>query len=151
MDEHPEAEGPVWVGRPSHWHFLWSYVLGLIVAPALIVGLYYAKVRGPSLAAPLALTLFVLIVIGLNRLRVKYTVTPTKVIVEFGFVARNSDELRIKDIRSIAVRKHGLSGLFGIGDIEFSSAAQDDAEITFRTVARVNSIRDLVRRYQENV
>lgn len=150
-DEHAEAEGPVWVGRPSHWHFFWTYFLGLVIAPGLIVLLYFLGVRGAVLASPLAVTLFVLLVVAINRQRVRYTVTPTKVIIEFGFVARSSDELRIKDIRSIAVRKHGLSGLFGIGTIEFSSAAADDADVTFRAVPRVTAVRDLVRRYQESV
>lgn len=151
MDAHAEAEGPVWVGRPSHWHFFGTYFLGLILAPALIAALYYGGVRGPWLAAPLVLTLFAVLAVAISRRRIRYSITPTKVIVEFGLVARSSDELRIKDIRSIAVRKRGLSGLFGIGTIEFASAAADDAEIVFRSVDRVNGVRDLVRRYQENV
>jgi hypothetical protein len=69
--------------------------------------------------------------------------------METGLVAKSSDEVRIKDIRSISVRKSGMTGLLGVGDLEFSSAASDQAEITFQSIPQAEEVRNLVRRYQD--
>jgi uncharacterized membrane protein YdbT with pleckstrin-like domain len=122
-------EETIWTGHPSHWHYFWAWVLGVVLFAAVIgIG--------------------IIIWIFIDRSRRTYIVTPTKVMTESGLWAKNSDEVRIKDIRSIAVRKSGLKGLLGVGDLEFSSAAAGDAEIIFSTIPRVTDVRDLVRRYQ---
>jgi uncharacterized membrane protein YdbT with pleckstrin-like domain len=124
------VEEAVWTGHPSHWHYFLSWVLGILLLP-------------------IGIGLFILIWIFVDRSRRTYTVTPTKVIVEWGLVAKNSDEVRIKDIRSISVRRSGLLGLMGIGDVEFASAAADQAEIIFRSISDAAGVRDRVRGYQE--
>ena len=67
----------------------------------------------------------ILIWIFVDRRRRTYTVTTGKVIMESGLVAKSSDEVRIKDIRSISASgKGGLTGLFGVGDLEFRVRGQ---------------------------
>jgi uncharacterized membrane protein YdbT with pleckstrin-like domain len=124
-----DPEVILWEGHPSHWHYLGWWVLGIVLAPALI-------------------GFFVIWWILLARRRRTYTVAPGRVIVEWGWFVRNSREIRIQDIRSIEVRKRGLSGLLAVGDVEFSSAAHDEAEVVFRAIAGVDRIRDLVRGQQ---
>lgn len=85
----------------------------------------------------------------MDRSRRTYTVTTKRVIMEAGFLSKNSDEVRIKDVRSINLRRSGFLGLLGIGDLEFSSAAADQAEITFHAVPGVERVRELVRKHQE--
>jgi len=68
--------------------------------------------------------------------------------VEYGIVSRVSNEVRIQDIRSINLRKTGLSGLLGIGRVEFSSAATDDADVIFWNTPEAEKVRDLVRSLQ---
>jgi uncharacterized membrane protein YdbT with pleckstrin-like domain len=125
------TESTVWTGHPSHWHYFWAWFWGILLA-VVVVGF------------------FIIIWIFVDRARRTYTVTTGKVIMESGLVAKSSDEVRIKDIRSISVRKSGLTGLFGVGDLEFASAASDQAEITFRSIPKADEVRDLVRRYQES-
>ena len=74
-------------------------------------------------------------------------VTNRRVSVEKGIFSRSSRELRIQDIRSIAAR----ANLFGIGDIEFSSAAQADAEVVFRGLSNTAAVRDLVKQLQNEI
>ena len=59
-------------------------------------------------------------------------------------IVKNSNEIRVKDNRSINVTKHGLAGFIGIGSVEFSSAATDRAEVIFLNIAGANRVRDLV-------
>jgi len=71
--------------------------------------------------------------------------------VEYGIISKQSTELRIQDIRSINLTTSGLSGLIGIGRLEFSSAASDDAEVIFWNTPHAEKIRDLVRSLQSPV
>src|ERR1700722_5629962 len=123
------AEDILWIGHPSHWHYFWAWFWGILLF-AVAIGL------------------FIIIWIFIDRGRRTYTVTTTKVISEWGLWAKSSDEVRIKDIRSIAVRKHGITGLFGVGDLEFASAAAADAEIVFASIPNATEVRDLVRKQQ---
>ena len=92
--------------------------------------------------------LVLLIWIFLDRSKRKYTVTNKRVSVEFGIVSKTSNEIRIQDIRSMNLTKKGISGLAGIGRLEFSSAATDDAEVIFWNVPGAEKLRDTVRSLQ---
>jgi len=123
-------EETVWSGHPSHWHYFWAWFWGILLT-FVVVGI------------------FIIVWICLDRTRHSYAVTTHKVIMESGLFAKSSDEIRIKDIRSINVKKSGLLGLLGVGDVEFSSAASDKAEIVFSSISSATGVRDLVRNYQE--
>ena len=121
---------PIWSGHPSHWHYAWYWFFGLLLVP-LIIGI------------------LIIIWIFVDRARRSYIVTEHKIINEWGLFAKSSNEIRIKDVRSINMVKLGLLGLIGIGDLEFSSSASDKAEIVFKTIAHATAVRDLVRQHQE--
>ena len=93
--------------------------------------------------------ILILIYIGFKRARQLYIVANRKVEVQTGLVVKDSNEIRVKDIRSINVTKHGLAGFIGIGTVEFSSAATDQAEVMFLNIAGANGVRDLVTNLQE--
>ena len=79
----------------------------------------------------------------------EYIITPKRVEIIHGFLAKNSHEVRIDDIRAINVKKPGLLGLLGVGDVEFASAGGDDVEVVFSQAARPEAIKGLVRRLQD--
>jgi len=75
----------------------------------------------------------------------KYTVTSQRVMIETGILVKSSNQLRIRDIRSINVTKSGLEGLlFGLGNLELSTAATADAEVVFRGIVNSDKVRDLI-------
>ena len=45
-------------------------------------------------------------------------------------------------------RKTGITGLLGIGTVEFSSAATDDADVIFWNTPDAERVRDVVRSLQ---
>ena len=102
----------------------------------------------PVRAVFLVLALLVFGWIQLDRRRRRYTVTNKRVAVDFGIVNRVSNEVRISDIRSINLQKTGVSGLLGIGRVEFSSSATDDADVIFWNTPEAEKVRDLVRSLQ---
>lgn len=153
--ETQRSEETLWTGRRSHWFYLGYWLVGVAVAATLAAGLYYnhgrfqpawwhqwmdAVVGVPLLVAAIA--------VALARGNRRYRITNRRVISETGRVVRDSNEIRIQDIRSINVLKRGFSGLLGIGKVEFSSAATDDADVIFYEIGGADAVRDIVRRLQ---
>jgi membrane protein YdbS with pleckstrin-like domain len=97
-----------------------------------------------TILTPIVIGLFLFIHVFWSRATTRFKVTSRRVSVETGIFTRTSRELRIADIRSIAAR----ANMFGIGDIEFSTAARDDAEVTFWGLSHVERVRDLVKQLQ---
>jgi membrane protein YdbS with pleckstrin-like domain len=97
-----------------------------------------------TILTPIVIGIFLFIHVFWSRATTRYKVTSRRVSVETGIFTRSSRELRIADIRSIAAR----SNMFGIGDIEFSTAAREEAEVAFWGLSHVERVRDLVKQLQ---
>jgi hypothetical protein len=121
----PAEEEVIWTRHPTFWHWTGTIIWGLILS-LILVGIP------------------ILIYVLIARRSTRYRITRTRVSVEAGVFTHSSRELRIADIRSIAAR----ANIFGIGDAEFSTAARDDAEVVFLSLARVEEVRDLVKQLQ---
>jgi len=148
-----DHEEILWSGSVSHWHYAGKWLLALLLLAAIVATFFVHLVDDPTtlwiVRGALALIALTLLVwIRVDRSRRKYTVTNQRVSVEFGIVSKSSTELRIQDIRSINLTTTGLSGLAGIGRVEFSSAASDDADVIFWNTPGAEKIRDLVRSLQ---
>lgn len=149
----PTSEQALWQGSVSHFHYFGKWLLAVILLGALSGSFF---LRFPDLtvilwgcrAALLALAIVLVLWIQLDRSRRKYAVTNKRVSAEYGIVNKSSNEVRIQDVRSINLRKSGLSGLLGIGTVEFSSAATDDADVIFWNTSDAEKVRDLVRSLQ---
>ena len=146
-------EKVVWSGSVSQWHYAGKWLFIVILIGAIIGTFFVSFGVDPSVAwiARAALAGVAIILLGwirLDRSRRRYTVTNKRVSVEFGIISKSSNEMRIQDIRSINLATTGLSGLVGIGRVEFSSAATDDADVIFWNVPGAEKIRDTVRSLQ---
>jgi uncharacterized membrane protein YdbT with pleckstrin-like domain len=89
--------------------------------------------------------LIVILSISVTRARRKYSISNKRVSMEIGLVSKDSNEIRLEHIRSINLTTEGLLGILGVGRLEFSSAATDDAEVVFWNVGGAARLRDLVR------
>jgi uncharacterized membrane protein YdbT with pleckstrin-like domain len=154
----PDHEETVWSGSVSQWHYAGKW-FSVVVLFAVCIGTFFVqRLLDPMTMNPTVLwiirgvlVLVALILISwirLDRSGRKYTITNKRVSVEYGIISKQSTELRVQDIRSINLTTTGLSGLVGIGRVEFSSAASDDAEVVFWNVPDAEKIRDLVRSLQ---
>jgi uncharacterized membrane protein YdbT with pleckstrin-like domain len=153
-DPHADIhEQVLWSGSVSQWHYAGKW-FSIVILLALAIGTFFFTptddvaiswgIRGVLFLA--ALVLFVWI--RLDRSARKYTVTNKRVSVEYGIISKRSNELRVQDIRSINLTTQGISGLVGIGRLEFSSAAADDADVIFWNTPNAEKIRDMVRSLQ---
>jgi len=147
------AEQTLWKGTVSHLHYAGKWFLAVILLAA-IFGSFWFRLPGDDgilWGARVGLVVLALLLIGwiqLDRSRRRYAVTNKRVSVEYGIINRTSQEIRIQDIRSINLHKSGFAGLLGIGRVEFSSAATDDADVIFWNTPDAQKVRDLVRSLQ---
>jgi len=145
----PDINDPsarLYVGHPA----LLSFPKSLLLAfTGIGVGLILWERNGWFLFGGLILALLVFAYILFERSMRQYLITPKRVEIVHGFIAKNSNEVRIDDIRAINVKKPGFIGLLGIGSVEFASAGGDEIEVVFTQVSRPNAIKDLVRRLQD--
>ena len=154
MNQSPRTadEQLIWKGSVSQWHYLGRWlliVLFLAGAVAAFIHPLTAAVAPLVVAAVLVGVAFVLLLtIYIDRARRTYTITDHRISSEFGIVSKQSNEIRLHDVRSINLTMTGLSGIFGIGRLEFSSAAADDAEVIFWNVGGAEGLRDKVRSMQ---
>lgn len=160
------GERILWSGSVSHWHFAGRW-LCIVLALAALAASFFIPLQsewirenfgGHGAAAEqgawivrgllglVAVVLFLWIVI--SRARRKYTITTKRVGIELGLVSKTSNEIQIEHIRSINLTTNGLLGVLGVGRLEFSSAATDDAEVVFWKAPRAQKLRDMVRQLQ---
>jgi len=75
-------------------------------------------------------------------------VTEERVELMWGVIGRSSKEVRIRDIRSIDVRENMLTGLLGLGSVDFSSSANSGVEVVFSYVRGAHKVKQIVRELQ---
>jgi membrane protein YdbS with pleckstrin-like domain len=150
---HPDATPPVessvvekmfWTGHPTLWKWFWHLLAGLIVLGILEAAAFFYHFPIGMILAPILVALVTLVPVVVARNSTRYAVTNQRVSLETGIFTKTSRELRLQDIRSIAAKRNFL----GFGDIEFSSAASDDAEVIFHAVPNVEAVRELVKKLQ---
>jgi uncharacterized membrane protein YdbT with pleckstrin-like domain len=147
------GEEVLWTGTISQFHYAGRWLLVFLLLAALVLTFVYpgaAEMHAIWIVRGVlgGLALLILIAIQVDRSLRKYTITNHRVIVEFGMIDRRSNEIRVQDIRSINLLRSGIPGIFGIGRVEFSSAATDDADVIFWNSPDAEKVRDLVRSLQ---
>jgi uncharacterized membrane protein YdbT with pleckstrin-like domain len=154
MNESPTStdEQLIWKGSVSQWHYFWRWLLVVLLLAGAVASFIYPLPPSfpPKIAAAVfaGIALVILLSIWIGRARRTYTITDHRISVEFGIISKEANEIRLHDVRSINLTLKGLSGIFGIGRLEFSSAATDDAEVVFWNVGGAESLRDKVRSLQ---
>lgn len=142
-----------WTGRVSHLCYFGRWLLVLLLLAAAAASFCYEPAerfeqiwiaRGALLIAAMMIVIW----IQAARIQRRYTVTDHRIIVEYGVVSKRSNDIRIQDVRSINLEVKGLLGMLGVGRLEFSSAATDDAEVIFWNAPHAEKVRDLVRSLQ---
>ena len=124
-------ESVLWGGRPSMLNYIGMWTLGV-------------------LTLPIGIGFIIIICLLWSYYSKRYVISNKRVTLVTGIIVKSSNQLRIKDIRSINVSKNGLGALiFGIGSIELSTAATDKAEVEFSGIKNADEVRDLISRLQE--
>ncbi len=144
-EEETNPRRVVYAGHPSYL----TYPIALLVAAVCGIGGY--------LLGPVSLAYFIIgslvavasiVFVVVDRSTRHYLVTARRVEAVWGLIAKSSTEVLIGDIRTINVKKSGLLGLIGIGNVEFSSAG-DHIDVAFNGVWAAQRVKLLVRELQD--
>lgn len=109
---------------------------------------------GKPAANPIEAFLKTILTLGLWLLlkrKTRYEVWPNKIVTTHGRLSKNSQEIRIRDIRGVNVRFSGFAGVFGIGDVGFDTAGGHGEEIVFRGISAAKHVKELVNRLQDEL
>ena len=142
----PKPRKLLYFGHPSLLTYWRSFAVGIAVALGGYYGSSYTGYLG--LAGWLSASL-ILIYILIHRSSRDYFVSPLRVEVVDGIFSKNSKEVRIEDIRAINVKTRGVTGLLGVGTVEFASAGGEAIDVAFVNVGRAHKVKQLVRRVQD--
>lgn len=75
----------------------------------------------------------------------EYVLTERRVSRTFGVLSRRTDEVKLADVRSVAVAKPIEQRIFGLGTLGFASAATGEFEVSWPIVARPRTLAGRVR------
>ena len=140
----------LWQGHPSMLHYL-PALIGFLILTASGIGLLIWRIELWIGAALAAIGLIILGITLFLRSTYSYLISERRVELIYGILSKSSQEILIEDIRAINVKKKGIPGLLGIGDVEFSSAGSTDIEVSFLTVGRAATVKQIVRDIQDEL
>lgn len=133
-------------GHPSvvNYPFAFFFLLTGITA-----GLFLYPVSVWITLSGFAVSLLALCRLAYQRTICLHLVTPRRIEIVTGFLAKSSNEIRIVDIRAINVTLSGIKGLLGVGTLEFFTSG-DEPEITFANIWSARQVKKLVRDIQDS-
>ncbi len=89
-----------------------------------------------------------LCVIGLAalfRFRYLFTVTEDRIVSRVGLIARNTNEMRLKHIRSMMAKQNPVERVLGIGTLITISAAEGEAAVVFKGIKDPQGVKEKIR------
>ena len=141
----PSGERILFHGHPSWLSYAKGLFLCLLLATAGALAVPFG-LRYAAIGFLLATATFTCV--GIARFSRDYLITEERVEVLWGVLGRSSKEVRVRDIRSIDVRESWISGLLGLGSVDFSSSANAGVEVAFDTIRQAHRVKELVRQLQ---
>jgi membrane protein YdbS with pleckstrin-like domain len=139
------------------WRKQWFLVLiaiALLLIPAFpLIEAFQTDVGKKPIAEIFNLTLLLLalpfgvllLIMAYRHYSARFTIEDGNIESRHGIIAREINSIRIADVRNINVKQSLLDRILFVGDIEFSSAASDNAEVIFKGVSNPMRIKRKVQ------
>ncbi len=80
------------------------------------------------------------------RLRHLFTITNDRIITREGLIARNTNEMKVRHIRSMHVRQGAVERLLGLGTLTMISAADGEAAVVFKGIRDPQTVKEMIRK-----
>ncbi len=147
LDPFADGDTLLYAGHPS----IMSSPLALFcLVTGVTGGIWLFPIDPTFTAAGIGISLLGLVYLSFMRFTQDYQIMPKRIEMITGLFARSSKEVRIEDIRSINVSCRGLTGMLGIGTVDFFSTG-DLPEVSFKQIWAATRVKALVRRLQDAV
>lgn len=130
----------IYQGRPSWLYYYCLYIVGII--------LFAFSHKSGSITEGIFILLCVIGLAALFRFRYLFTVTEDRIVSRVGLIARNTNEMRLRHIRSMMIRQNPVERLLGIGTLITISAAEGEAAVVFKGIKDPLGIKERIRALQ---
>ncbi len=117
-----------------------TLVIGGSAIEAQPISLYFVGIWLP----------FAVIAILYRHYSWRFTATQDTIETRHGIIARNVKSIRVKDLRNVNLNQSVFQRIFGVGDLEFSSAGGAGIEVIFHGVIRPMDLKQQIQRLQES-
>ena len=149
------GEHVIFEGHPSWRSILGFYIKGLVI---VVVGAGIAagatKVADDDVDTGLVtlvaiLLLAIVLVAGwIKRLFTTYTISTHRLHIRRGIIARAEQQTHISRVQNVNTNQGVFQRMMKIGDVDFDTAGQDDADFMFNGVANPREVVEAVHRAQ---
>jgi uncharacterized membrane protein YdbT with pleckstrin-like domain len=133
--------------NPSFWtQYRAIAIIPFILAISILADIYFHSTNFLYL---LILAPIIILFVWLNSKQSSYTVTTRCVIVKKGLASINTNQVDIKDIRSINVKQSVIARILNIGDIFIGTSGTSGVEIQITGISKPNQVRDLIMKQKK--
>lgn len=145
------------VWRPSWLNYWKAFFVAFVLIAGTLIAMPFAaeytqKIGVPGWVLPLIGLALAVVVLGraaIDRFRWRYVVKPDgHVAVRFGIIAKETDEIRVHDIRLLAVDQGIIQRLFGLGNVEIATAGHGEVEIRMKGIRDPEEVKEAIRNLQ---
>jgi len=127
----------IYTDRPSWLYYYHLYIIGIII--------FAIQAESGNYEGSMTFILLILSIVAILRYRYYFTVSNERIISRVGLIARNTNEMRVRHIRSIGVRQNPIERILGIGTVIFISAAEGEVSVIFRGIRDPHGVKERVR------
>ncbi|HEC99340.1 MAG TPA: PH domain-containing protein [Proteobacteria bacterium] len=130
----------IYQARPSWLYYHCLYVVGMV--------LFGFSIKSGELGRGIFVLLLIVGLAAIFRFRYQFAVTDDRIITRVGLVARNTNEMKLRHIRSMNVRQNPIERLLGIGTLITMSAANGEAAVVFKGIKNPHGVKERIRGVQ---
>ncbi|MGH7832034.1 MAG: PH domain-containing protein [Candidatus Binatia bacterium] len=136
-----------WSGTPSWWNYAGRLLIAiLLVAASGALQITEWEYRGVAGAALIAITLILFLSVCWSKFSNRYRISGGTVSATYGILSQETHEIDVRDIRDIVLRQSLAGRILNYGNLEFSSAGRDTAEVVFEGIPDPKKVKDLITR-----
>jgi uncharacterized membrane protein YdbT with pleckstrin-like domain len=123
--------------RPAWLNYYLLYLMGIVF--------FVFFIMADAIFNGIVMVLFFIGLAAIFRLRYLFTVTGERVMQKVGLIARNTNEMKIRHIRSMHVKQNPIERILGIGTLTTVSAADGEAAVIFKGIRDPQGVKERLR------
>lgn len=142
-----DLESVVFTARPTMLFIKIGYAAAVIGALLLTIGLNMVNFIPWYVSVPLALALLLIpAYYHLKRNMVRYTLTDSKIEIDYGLIARTTRNIRLAKIQDVTVSASILQRILGFGDVVVDNAGEIGGPTVLHNINNPRHYADLILR-----
>ncbi len=144
-----DIESVIFTVRPTMLFIKFGYAAAIVGAILLTIGLNMVQIINIPLYVSLPLALALLLIPAyyhLKRNMVRYTLTDSKIEIDYGLIARTTRNIPLAKIQDVTVSASILQRLLGFGSVVVDNASEIGGTTTLSNINHPREYADLILR-----